>query len=59
VGVTVLGLWGVAAPTALAASLAFHVVEIVPIGIVGLIVAWREGIKLSPGEASSLAVEPK
>jgi glycosyltransferase 2 family protein len=51
VGVTVLGLWGVPAASALAASLAFHVVEIVPIGIVGLIVGWREGIGLSPKSA--------
>jgi uncharacterized protein (TIRG00374 family) len=48
VGVAVLGLWGVPAAAALAASLAFHVVEIVPIGIAGLIVGWREGVRLSP-----------
>jgi uncharacterized protein (TIRG00374 family) len=42
VGVTVLGLWGVPAATALAASLAFHVIDIVPIAIVGLIVGWRD-----------------
>ena len=47
VGVAVLGLWGVPPAPALAASLAFHVVEIVPIGIVGLIVAWREGVLLT------------
>lgn len=47
VGVAVLGLWGIPAATALAASLAFHVIEIVPIGITGLIVAWREGLGLS------------
>ncbi|MGE5602750.1 MAG: lysylphosphatidylglycerol synthase transmembrane domain-containing protein [Nitrososphaerales archaeon] len=51
VGVTVLGLWGVPAAAALAASLAFHVVEIVPIGIAGLIVGWREGVSLSPKAA--------
>jgi glycosyltransferase 2 family protein len=50
-GVTVLGLWGIPAPAALAASLAFHVVEIVPIGIAGLIVGWREGVSLSPKAA--------
>lgn len=55
VGVTVLGLWGVPAATALAASLAFHVIEIVPIGIVGLIVGWREGVGFSPKSAASLA----
>jgi glycosyltransferase 2 family protein len=44
VGVTVLGLWGVPPEIALAASLAFHVIEIVPIGLVGLVVAWREGV---------------
>lgn len=44
VGVTVLGLWGVPPEAALAASLAFHVIEIVPIGLVGLVVAWREGV---------------
>ncbi len=58
VGVAVLGLWGVPAAAALAASLAFHVVEIVPIGIAGLIVGWREGVKLSPnvlGEAGELS----
>lgn len=51
VGVTVLGLWGVPAATALAASIAFHVVEIVPIGLVGLIVGWREGVGFSPRSA--------
>jgi glycosyltransferase 2 family protein len=54
VGVTVLGLWGVPAATALAASLAFHAVEIVPIGVAGLIVGWREGVGFSPRAASSL-----
>ena len=44
VGVTMLGLWSVPPEPALAASLAFHVIEIVPIGIVGLILAWREGL---------------
>jgi glycosyltransferase 2 family protein len=44
VGVTVLGLWGVPPEIALAASIAFHVIEIVPIGLVGLVVAWREGV---------------
>lgn len=48
VGVTVLGLWGIPAAAALAASLAFHVVEIVPIGLAGLIVGWREGVGFSP-----------
>lgn len=58
VGVTMLGLWGVSAETALAASLAFHVIEIVPIGLVGLVVAWREGI-LGPRRASQPpALEP-
>lgn len=61
VGVTVLGLWGVPAELALAASLAFHVIEIVPIGIVGLIVAWREGV-LGPRRAArpldAVALEP-
>ncbi len=54
---TVLGLWGVPAATALAASLAFHVVEIVPIGIAGLIVGWREGVGFSPATATALAEE--
>ena len=44
VGVAVLGLWGVPAAAALAASLAFHAIEIVPIGVVGMVVAWREGL---------------
>ncbi|MCU0507436.1 MAG: flippase-like domain-containing protein [Anaerolineae bacterium] len=61
VGVAVLGLWGVPAETALAASLAFHVIEIVPIGLVGLVVAWREGVlgprrRVPPLE--TIAVEP-
>jgi hypothetical protein len=47
VGVTVLSLWGIPPATALAASIAFHVIEIVPIGIVGLVVAWREGVGIS------------
>ncbi len=55
VGVAVLGLWGIPAATAVAASLAFHVVEIVPIGIAGLIVGWREGIGFSPKAAVSLS----
>jgi uncharacterized protein (TIRG00374 family) len=59
VGVTVLGLWGVPAETALAASIAFHAIEIVPIGLVGLIVAWREGAlgprrRARPLEAAAL-----
>ena len=44
VGVTVLGLWNVPAATALAASVTFHVVEIVPIALAGLVVGWREGM---------------
>jgi uncharacterized membrane protein YbhN (UPF0104 family) len=55
VGVTVLGLWGVPPATALAASLAFHVIEIVPIGIAGLIVAWREGVAGSAASPFDLA----
>ncbi len=43
-GVTVLGLWHVPPEAALAASLAFHAIEIVPVGLVGLLVAWREGL---------------
>jgi uncharacterized protein (TIRG00374 family) len=61
VGVTVLGLWGVPAELALAASLAFHVIEIVPIGIVGLIVAWREGVlgpRRNTRSLESMALEP-
>ena len=53
----VLGLWGVPPAPALAASLAFHVLEIVPIGIVGLIVAWREGVLLSGRLIEAPAVE--
>ena len=43
-GVTVLGLWHVPPEAALAASLAFHAIEIVPLGLAGLLVAWREGV---------------
>ena len=43
-GVTVLGLWDVPPEAALAASLAFHAIEIVPLGLAGLLVAWREGV---------------
>jgi hypothetical protein len=54
-------LWGVPAETALAASIAFHVIEIVPIGLVGLVVAWREGV-LGPRRQvpplETVAVEP-
>ncbi len=47
VGVMVLGLWGFPAAAALAASLAFHVVDIAPIGLVGIVVGWREGVRFS------------
>jgi hypothetical protein len=56
VGVAVLGLWGVPPEQALAASLAFHAVEIVPIGLVGIAVAWREGV-LGP-RRSAPSLEP-
>jgi uncharacterized protein (TIRG00374 family) len=60
VGVAVLGLWGVPPELALAASLAFHAIEIVPIGLVGIVVAWREGVlgprrRVAPLEAAALA----
>lgn len=43
-GVTILGLYGVPGEAALAASVTFHLIEMVPIALVGLVLLWREGL---------------
>lgn len=44
-GVTILGLYGVPGEVAFGASVTFHLIEMLPIALVGLILIWREGLR--------------
>ncbi len=44
-GVTMLGLYGVPGEVALGASVTFHLIEMLPIALVGLLLIWREGLR--------------
>ncbi len=47
VGVAVLGLLGIGSGAAFSAILTIHLLQIVPVSIAGMLVAWREGISLT------------
>lgn len=44
-GVTILGLYGVPGEVAFSASVTFHLIEMLPIALVGLVLIWREGLR--------------
>ncbi len=44
-GVTILGLYGVPGEVAFGASVTFHLIEMLPIALVGLVLIWREGLR--------------
>ena len=61
VGVTILGSFGLSAETALAVILVVHVIVTIPLGILGLVAAWRLHFRVSEiaDDAEPSVLEPE